>query len=648
MRRSPIDPNGPRRDAPRSRPILRGLAGLLTLLAAMADPAAVRAQEEPTASGLAAPGATPLAKYFARDGLVIYLEFSGLDEHTNAWTKTAAYKILTETPMGDMLESVATQLLDKALSYTPNRSVTGQQIVAQLKHAVHHGFALGLHLRAYNTPDQRRDSIQTTLVVRGATAKEARSTWAPFLRLINGTAKPQLDTRQGRTVVALPLFMPDGSEVKGGGRCWWAEGEDLVFALPHPTATDKIMAALDGKTPNALEHPLVRESMERRGTFEPVGLFFVDFEHVPKTAQPVFPQLTLAGPVGIKRFVMRYGFDGDALMTELQIVAPKPRNALLAIFDQPTFNSRSLMPMPEGVESFYELSANPASLLEGLGKLGPVGAALAAQVDELGSSVEAVGKLDFKKDFLGHLGPKIGVFVSRDESAKVEVEPSGSEASSSLLAMLGLSNPQRLTVVAQVSDPKKFARTLEGVVNAVNHELIERTNELSEKEESEKNEQPGGPGGGRRGEAGGNRRSTRKRSSSSQAPQFRSMPGADLTQPSYMLQTPSSSPLRLGPSNFHPVIKLDGDYLVVSGSRDAADKALKAVKQKGGSSPEDLRRVTDQLPEGMVFVAAMDPRGKLPEILASLPANLQTTINSAISTAAAKPAGGGPGGASGL
>ena len=83
------------------------------MLVGLASPASLWAQETkvPAAGGSlarpAASGPTPLARYFPKENLIFYFEFSGLDAHASTWNKTAAYKMLTETPLGEMLEEVA-------------------------------------------------------------------------------------------------------------------------------------------------------------------------------------------------------------------------------------------------------------------------------------------------------------------------------------------------------------------------------------------------------------------------------------------------------------------------------------------------------------------------------------------------------------
>src|SRR5438045_2344030 len=58
---------------------------------------------------------TPLARYFARQDLVVYIEFDGVDAHRDAWRKTAAYRLLNETTTGAMLEASIARLVDQTL-----------------------------------------------------------------------------------------------------------------------------------------------------------------------------------------------------------------------------------------------------------------------------------------------------------------------------------------------------------------------------------------------------------------------------------------------------------------------------------------------------------------------------------------------------
>ena len=57
-----------------------------------------------------------LARYFPSQDLVVYVEFDGLDGHSEAWKKTAAYRLFTETTTGAMYEATLPGLFELLLA----------------------------------------------------------------------------------------------------------------------------------------------------------------------------------------------------------------------------------------------------------------------------------------------------------------------------------------------------------------------------------------------------------------------------------------------------------------------------------------------------------------------------------------------------
>src|SRR5579875_103423 len=263
VRQSPIGPNGPRRDGLPPRASTRRCHGRwlsgLAMLAALGSSATLWAQETKSAApggslGASASrptGTTPLARYFPKEHLVFYYEFSGLDAHADAWNKTAAYKMLTETPLGEMLETVSAQLAEKLLSYVPGNRLNGKDAVTLVEHAARHGCAMGVHLKP-SGKESSGESLAVTVVFRGAASKESREVWARGMRLLmaNGSGNVRLDKRQGRTMAVI-LASAQATTLEGG-RCWWAEQDDLVISARYPSGPDGVMAALDGKVPSAV------------------------------------------------------------------------------------------------------------------------------------------------------------------------------------------------------------------------------------------------------------------------------------------------------------------------------------------------------------------------------------------------------------
>ena len=145
--------------------------------------------------------ARPLARYVPKDNLIFYAEFTGLDAHAEAWKKTAAYKMLNQTPLGVMLEEVAAQLLDKGMGFLPNRKLSGTDMVKLVKSVARNGWVLGL-----NAIQKENNASHFTLMLRGASSKEMRKLTSGLLGMMMGAdAKPKIDRKAGRTLVAVPL-----------------------------------------------------------------------------------------------------------------------------------------------------------------------------------------------------------------------------------------------------------------------------------------------------------------------------------------------------------------------------------------------------------------------------------------------------------
>ncbi len=92
--------------------------------------AATAAAQEPatgsTAAQSSASGTLPVSRFVPRDNLAFYVGFDGIEDHAAAWEKTAACRMLNQTPLGVMLEEVVAQLLEKPLEKLPNRKVSAR------------------------------------------------------------------------------------------------------------------------------------------------------------------------------------------------------------------------------------------------------------------------------------------------------------------------------------------------------------------------------------------------------------------------------------------------------------------------------------------------------------------------------------------
>jgi len=613
-------------------------------MAGLIAPVLASAQDEPAkdeaASSAVAPSApVPLGRFVPKENLILYVEFAGLSATTTSWKNTAAYRMLNDTPLGAMMEDVTTQLLEKALSLYPNRKLSGGELVTLLKHSAQSGWVVAIH----GNPKSTDGPLRGTVIVRGAAGKEFRTLSARTMGWMMGDVKPRIERKLGRTLVVVPGAAPAAATPETGaaaaapsaGWNWWAEKDDLAISFPGPTSADAVIAALEGKTPSAMDHPLIQAISKPEGGFQPVCFAFADTANCPAIPTRLTELLhTMGAEWGVERIDARLGFDGDALVTVGRIVAPKPRKGPLAAFDQPTFEKTAVLPLPAGVDSFVALSVSPANLLETL-SVADTSDTVKTQVEELAKAIRRGGKIDIEKDLLAHLGPKMVLFLAPERSAAANDE-SVESALKKGLNLLGLTSAvqsllPKLTLVAEVDNPDSFGKALDAVIIALNGELKTQAHELAEQEhaaagdQAEGGAQKRGPGAGA-GAAG--KRSGRRRSpEETPAPRFTPMPGHENA---FVLTTPRDSALKLGPTHFRPTIQLEGKYLVISTASDAVRPALNAMKQKEWKPSAELQKACEPVPERLIALGVADVRDGLSSVLASWPGSLQAMINTSI------------------
>ena len=399
--------------------------------------------------GLASPAAlgagpskpAPLSRYFPRQDLAAYAEFDGLDAHDGLWRKTAAYRVLTETSTGAMLEELALQLAGKAMASSPGQSLTQAELRTVLGHAVRSGFAVGV----VQTPGQPPSCLG--LVLRGGA---------------RGKVREAIDKVMGAGPKAETVDKPKGRKVNvsglgpGQGLAWWPEGDDLAFSVGPVTGLDFMIEALDAARPDATAHPDRAALARAEGGFTPIGLAFLDM-----AAFPVLPpQAAAFGLDRVKRFDYRWGIQGEALMTVTRVVAPAPRSGLLAAFDQPTFDRKGLPALPAGLTGFTTVSVDPASLYDRIAAgFAATDPATRAAFEAIETGVRDLTGHRLRDDVLPLLGPRITYYVL----------PGKVDAPGNVLA--GFARSLLLTphaaVVIELKDRAAFSRVLDDAMTRI-------------------------------------------------------------------------------------------------------------------------------------------------------------------------------------
>jgi hypothetical protein len=619
-----------------------GTRFFLALLACVAGSPIARAQTTAAARPVKVepPDTSPLSRFVPKENLVTYLEFAGLDSHEAAWKNTASYKILNDTTFGEVLGAVSEQLLEKVLSFVPGHRLSGSEIVGLVKHSTRSGWVLAFH-----ADPKARGGIRGTFVLRGGASKENRAVTSRLMGWFMGASKPRVEKKEGRQLIVVPPADAKTPATDPAAWVWWAEKNDLVVGFMDPSSADSVIAALDGKTPSATDHEVIKELAKPEGKFEPVCIGFVVPSTTAASSNPISALLDgLKTNLGAERVDMRWGFESEALVTVMRMVAAKPRKGALAAFDGPTFNKTSLLPLPDQINSFVETSLSPRQLVELIKQMAP-SSDVKQQIDEIAESIKNEGSVDLEKDVLGQLGPKMVGYVTPGRSAMTtddspEDGPKDGWNPAALFAALQSKFPT-LTLVAEVKEPEKFGKALDAVIVALNKELKAQAIEkaVEERKEADTKDQPSsGRGGGARlgGGGGGNQTKTRRAPlSQTPAPRFTATAIAGKAK-LFVLLTPRDSPLKFGPTSFRPTIELDGNHLVFAVSPENAKNALAAVRRADWKPSGDVAKVLENAAEKMVFLAVNDVSETLPPVLASLPGTLQTRINTSVALAKGK------------
>lgn len=512
---------------------------------------------------LEAAEAVPLARYFPRQDLAAYAEFDGLDAHGELWRKTAAYRLLNETPAGTMFESILVQLAGRI---RPTPPLEAGEMRLLVEHAIRHGFAVGV-VRNPGPGQPRR--VWVGAVIRGGGKGKTREVVEKLIAAArNPDEKPQsVGKSKGRT-----LSIEGGTERRGA---WWLEGEDIALSLLSPEGADLMIEAFDGGRPDATGHP-ERVALSRvTDGFTPIGLAFADLSTFP----PLPPQAAAIGLDRVKQIEYRWGIQGDALMTVTRLVAPAPRSGLLALFDQPTFDRASLASLPPGLAGVTAFSVDLGGVYDrfvaGLAASNPAGR---NSLESLELAFRNVTGLRIRDDLLAQLGSKATYFFL----------PTRGDAPIQALAGLaqGFLRTPRYAAILEVKDAAAFAKLLDGAVIKSQAYFRDRF---------EANTKP---------------------------PPVRIHPLKGIAHGYSVSISPSVAPF---PAGFRPTFIMGKTTLILASNPEDARSTLE-LQERGAPLPasDPLASTLDRLPRRAIMASVMDERRSLlPELIANFPLLIQ-------------------------
>lgn len=496
--------------------------------------AAARGEEAPV----------PLARYAPADGLFAYAEFDGLKAHRAAWEKTAASRVYNETKLGALAEDLARQAFELIAKNDPRFRDTAGPL---FKHLAEEGFVVA----AFG--DAKRP--HRVLVLRGANRPEPL---AAFRKAGAPVDAEVVETRAGRALRG------DGP----GGFCW-AEKDDIV--LTDREGADAVIAALDGKTPNAAGHPLREAVAKAEPGFDPVVLGFVDVTALP----PMPADAVRMGLDGVKRVELRWGFQDDALVTAARVVAPSPRRGLLALADQPTFGLDSLPPIPASQGSFAAVSVDLAKTYDKVVGLMKASDPMAAErLEQAEAQFRKVVDLDLREELLPLLGPRAAIYL-------LDVEPPAGGFPD--LTTAGVFVYAGLVVSLEAKDEESVGDRLAKMIPTLNLAVASQV------------------------------RGVRR------PPQFVMEKRPDGEEYSMDLSALNLPPVFAGV--FSPTIAVGNGQLVIAPSRDAARQAIAAGAgpDKGWKPTEKFVPLAQALPSKMLLLGVDDVRETIPALIQNLP-----------------------------
>ena len=198
----------------------------------------------------------PLARLVPAKDLIFYAEFQGFDAHSEAWRRTAAYRLLNETKLGALLEDLAAQGIAQATKGVDLNGMTGADIVSSLERIASRGFVVA----AVGKPPEK---TRIVVVVRGGSRPDVRIL---LDRLVDSMAGPKPTRKAVRKGDRSITVVGEGDSA---GAIWDEAGDTVVC---EAESVDRFLKILEGEQESAVDHPIRTElSGRRRGTSTPSG-----------------------------------------------------------------------------------------------------------------------------------------------------------------------------------------------------------------------------------------------------------------------------------------------------------------------------------------------------------------------------------------
>jgi|GEM_PF-2490655 len=396
----------------------------------------------------------------------VVVEVVGIDNLKTEWQRAAASKIVNEGNVGPMLEALLIQAADQMLPSLPDRKLQGRDVALVVTHLLQKGGVLALSI----TPEDSAGVAFAALAGVGS-SREAQAAFAKLLTF--GQTPTVAKLSNGRSAVV--------SEVMG---MWWLEPETGVLVLTSsPKTAEMVLKTAANPGSSWLQSDARAKLVGPRDGVTPFLAASVDLQSIGSAVNerantPLPVDLKALGLDGVTSLEFVMGLQGEAMTTTIRLNAPAPRQGLVALLDgQPTVNPARLMGMPREAKEFTVVAADAGLLFDKIRQLAQNigGAEVVGQFDEAIAKIEAARKLNVRDDILGGIGPNFAFYLQGP--APILGAPGAAPNPLTILTGLTL-NPPKFTAIAEVRDPKRFANSLDGLVNLIN-EAMESAGQLA-------------------------------------------------------------------------------------------------------------------------------------------------------------------------
>ena len=312
----------------------------------------------------------------------------------------------------------------------------------------------------------------------------------------------------------------------------------------------------------------------------------VKFRSDPSQYRPLTTaQADALGLNEVKGLIVRFGFQGEAFLTDWRIEAASPRKGVNAWFDQPTFRKNQLPTLPQAVATFAVGSIDLDKMFQSMVDLGSsLDPSVGDDPRQLETIVHDQTNAQFREDILKFLGPTFCVYMTPARPGDHEPRDK--------------SDPMAYVCLAAVKDAVAFGNVLDKMVA-----------------QADANQVPGHGDGAKKMAA--------KKSPSSFLERLPS------PQKAYRLTSSAAGVLGLG-EGVRPTIMIGKSFVTVAANPELAREALAAESRqdKRWKPTGKLANAFDGMPSELTFLAVADHRGsQVPQWLAELPSLTQILVN---------------------